>query len=626
MRVNPILPTRVAVCAAGAILAISLASCSPPGARALLQGEQLIQQGQFPAAIARLQTATELLPDNARAWNFLGLAYHGAQQPAAAIEAYQRALTLDRNLTAARFNLGCLLLEQNNPPAAAAELSTFTMLEPDSAEGWTKLGDAQLHLLQLTEADASFQRAVKIQPANPEAWNGMGMARAQRSRFPEAITCFTTALEHRTNYAPALRNLAILYHQHYRNYPLALRKYQEYAALQPPPSDVGSVLVLIRELENLLNPPPPPTNAALAVAVTQTSDPIGATGSARIAAARVPPATPPAPDTNRTSITVASRTTPPTPPPPARIRTPEPSPAPARTRQDDVTPEPTPAPSTPAPSTPAPSTPAPSPPAPSTPAPSTPAPSTPTIEPAPAALPVAVQSDTNRPGFWERVNPGNWRRLRSKPVVPVTPLSANPVRPLPEMTAAPAAALDSRGPTISPLPTPQVFQRYAYRNPPAPSPGDRAEAERHMAQGIAAQTENRWQEAMDAYRQAVEADPTYFDATYNLAVGYHAGGDLPRALPAYEHALSVRPRSFNARYNFALALAEARHPFEAADESARAIDLAPSDPRPHLLLANLCARELLDHARARTHYRKLLELEPDHEQAPSIRAWLAAHP
>ncbi len=605
MRVNPILPARIAVCAAGVILAISLASCSPPGARALLQGEQLIQQGQYPAAIARLQTATELLPDSARAWNFLGLAYHGAQQPAAAIEAYQRALTLDRNLTAARFNLGCLFLEQNNPAAAAAELSAFTMLEHESAEGWTKLGDAQLHLLQLTEADASFQRAVKLQPANPEAWNGMGMARAQRSRFPEAVTCFTTALEHRANYAPALRNLAILYHQHYRNYPLALRKYQEYAALQPPPSDVGSVLVLIRELENLLNPTAPATNTATAVAVTQTSDPISTTGLVRIAAPQVPPATPPAPDTNRTSITVATRTTPPPPSQPATLRTPEPPLAPPRARQDDVTPEPTPPPSTPPPSTPPPSTPPPS------------------IESTP---PVAVQSDTNRPGFWERVNPGNWRRLRSKPPVAVTPLSANPVRPLPEMTAAPAAALDTRGPTISPLPTPQVIQRYAYRNPPAPAEGNRAEAERHMARGIAAQTENGWQEAMDAYRQAVEADPAYFDASYNLAVGYHAGGDLNRALPAYEHALSIRPRSFNARYNFALALAEARHPFEAADESARAIDLASSDPRPHLLLANLCARELLDHARARTHYRTVLELEPDHEQAPSIRAWLAAHP
>src|SRR5262245_57168857 len=77
-----------------AVLAISLSSCAPPGPDALLQGEQLIKQGQYETAVARLKKATALLPKNAQAWNHLGLAYHGNRQPEEAARAYQAALAI----------------------------------------------------------------------------------------------------------------------------------------------------------------------------------------------------------------------------------------------------------------------------------------------------------------------------------------------------------------------------------------------------------------------------------------------------------------------------------------------------------------------------------------------------
>jgi hypothetical protein len=48
--------------------------------------------------------------------------------------------------------------------------------------------------------------------------------------------------------------------------------------------------------------------------------------------------------------------------------------------------------------------------------------------------------------------------------------------------------------------------------------------------------------------------------------------------------------------------------------------------RAHLALANLCAQSLHDTAQARTHYLKVLELEPDNAQAADIRFWLSANP
>src|SRR5262245_54524471 len=117
-------------------LLLTMAGCTPKGPRALLDGERLLSEGKFAQAISRLTTATQHLPGNAQAWNHLGLAYHRAGQPAAALKAYEQARRCDANLVPVRFNLGCLHLEQNNPSAAIGELTAYTLLQRDSVEGW----------------------------------------------------------------------------------------------------------------------------------------------------------------------------------------------------------------------------------------------------------------------------------------------------------------------------------------------------------------------------------------------------------------------------------------------------------------------------------------------------------
>src|SRR2546422_10661192 len=92
----------------GVVLTAGLAGCMPPGPRAVVDGERLMREGKYDRAVQELKTATELLPQNAKAWNYLGLAYHHAGQWTNATQAYRRALRLDQNLAAARYNLGCL--------------------------------------------------------------------------------------------------------------------------------------------------------------------------------------------------------------------------------------------------------------------------------------------------------------------------------------------------------------------------------------------------------------------------------------------------------------------------------------------------------------------------------------
>src|SRR5438552_3932470 len=128
---------------------LDFSGCTPAGQRAMLAGEELIQEGKCDEAIANLQTATGLLPKSAQAWNHLGLAYHGAKQFEPALKAYRTALALDHILGAARYKLGCLYLEQTNTPAAIEELTSYTLLQPGAPEGWIKLGTAQLRARRL---------------------------------------------------------------------------------------------------------------------------------------------------------------------------------------------------------------------------------------------------------------------------------------------------------------------------------------------------------------------------------------------------------------------------------------------------------------------------------------------
>src|SRR5438105_6882754 len=60
------------------IMGLLLAGCGEPGPRLVLEGKRLLEQKQYSQAIEKLRTATELLPTNALAFNYLGLAYHQA--------------------------------------------------------------------------------------------------------------------------------------------------------------------------------------------------------------------------------------------------------------------------------------------------------------------------------------------------------------------------------------------------------------------------------------------------------------------------------------------------------------------------------------------------------------------
>ncbi len=575
--------------------------CAPAGARALVKGERLLKEGKYSEAVQKFEEAAKAYPHSAKAWNYLGLGYQYSGDQKKAAQAYQQALALDRNLTAARYNLGALYLEQNFFPAAISELTTFTQLEPNNADGWMKLGLAQLQLAsslsgveknrQLDAAKKNFDSAQKLRPS-AETLNAIGLLQMQRGRPRDAIPSFTSALQQQPDYAPAALNLAVVYHQHLNERHLALLNYRKFLSVAKQAPEVAQVQKVVRQLENDLNP-----------SVVVASAPPTAKPPATLASKGASPSNA-APTKTETNFSKTTSKAPPI------ISSPKAQPSPRREAHVEVTklPDEPPLKS-----------------APDVPAIENPAPLSTSSEPPPRTFNRAPLPEKGA-GTLTKINPANWFKRKPKQTPPsITELPAT--RPSIEKSAE----VSERTPTekkqrnVATTRTTPTFPRYKYRMPSKPPEGKREEAEPFFSDGMQAQKDRRMVEALAAYRQAVKLDPSFYEAHYNMALAAHEVRELSAALAAYEQALAILPESVNARYNFAFTLQEAGYFHDAENELQKLLAQNPNETRAHLLLGNLCAQRLNQISNAREHYLKVLEAEPQHPQATQIRYWLAAH-
>ena len=570
---------------------ILLAGCGAPGPRSLLKGESLIQERRYEEAIEQLQNATALLPKNPQAWNHLGLAHHGAGQLDQAQSAYKKALQLDFNLAPVRYNLGCLALEQNDILGALEHLTSYTTFQPTSADGWIKLGNAQLRARRLDQAEKSYKNALEVRPRDPDALNGLGNVAYYRRKPQEALACFAAALGENANYAPAVLNSAIIHHSQ-NNRQQALHQFKQYAALAPASTGVDAIGSLVEQLQSEIAPSAPHVTASPPAIRTNALPP----PPARLAPTGGPPhvATAPQRGSSPPPIVVAPRTNVPA-AKPGTVAVARTAPITNKatdavqvTQVDDdfvVKPAQDVSPGTRRPTV--------------------------TETTATNVQPPAGTNADEKQGLIARLNPFNAR--------PKPPVATNTTTPVAVAAAPPTN-------TVRVAPPAPSYPRYNYASPTRPKAGNRREAERHFSQGVSAQRSGVLAQAVSKYQQATESDPAYFEAYYNLGLATYDLGKWKQSLSAYEVALALKPESIDTRYNFALALKQAGHPIDAAEELKQILRAKPSETRAHLSLGNLYAQQLAQPTEARQHYLKVLALEPAHPKGAEIRYWLAANP
>ncbi len=547
-------------------MAVLMTACTPPGPRALIKGKKLLDAGNYDAAALELETATSLMATNASAWNYLGLAYHRAGQGSNAAVAYTRALKLNRDLLEARFNLGCLWLEENKLDAAKSEFTAYTLRRGNVPDGWFKLGLAQLRATNSMAAEKSFREAINLNPKSAEALNGLGLAQLQRGRAADAVQSFSAALKQQPDYPPALLNLATVLQQDQSSRSEALRRYREYLALEPRAADWEAVNLVAQSL----TPPAAVQPRLVTNVVSRNMAATNATKPATTTTSR--PTTPPKPTANQNATKPSPLVfgTPPLPPQAAGevVKLPL-EPVVKKVvegSQNNVASKPV------------------------------------TMPTHPAGVPSPTAERRGLSSFTQETKSSGNDSLMSAPATNASPG------------------------VIVPEGDPVAGGRYVYQSPAIPQAGDRLAAEWSLVAGQQAQKIGRLSEAIQAYRRAGQLDGSYFEAHYRLGLTAFEMRSFRLALAAWETALALRPDSADARYNFALTLKASNYPNDAANEWEKMLALHPDEARGHLTLGNLYAEQLRDIPRARRHYGRVLQLDPRNPQAQAIRYWLVANP
>lgn len=133
----------------------------------------------------------------------------------------------------------------------------------------------------------------------------------------------------------------------------------------------------------------------------------------------------------------------------------------------------------------------------------------------------------------------------------------------------------------------------------------------------AAQLRNNEQiAAIESLRRAVEVDPNYFEAQYQLGTVLFGGGDVASAIQHFEQAVAARPDMAVVHSQLGLALAQMGRTAEARHHMARASELDPDNVSNLINVGVLMARAG-DLNTALWYFRRAVSLDPKDQVARS---------
>ena len=191
-------------CLIAALALVGGVGCKPPGARAMFEGESLLQAGKPKEAAFQFEQATQHLPIEWRAWNFLGLARHRAGNLEGADQAYQKAVELvgKRRYSSSHpsfvleFNLGRLCLDRKRPVEAQNHLVTFAAQDQSFAACYW-LAEAYRANGHAGAAAEMLARAITVRSDSAVTWNRLGVVQLKLGQATNAIASFVQALKHK---------------------------------------------------------------------------------------------------------------------------------------------------------------------------------------------------------------------------------------------------------------------------------------------------------------------------------------------------------------------------------------------------------------------------------------------
>jgi tetratricopeptide (TPR) repeat protein len=175
-------------------------------------GTQQAKQGRNSQAIAELNQAIQLNPNDPNLYLNRGVTHYQEGNLTAALEDYNQALKLNPNFAEALSNRSQVYVAQQRYDEAINDASRAIQLNPNLTEAYLNRGNAYFGKNNLDGATQDYQKVLQLKPdpANQsKAYNNLGNVNAAQKQLDTAITNYDQAILLVRGYADAFFNRAL---------------------------------------------------------------------------------------------------------------------------------------------------------------------------------------------------------------------------------------------------------------------------------------------------------------------------------------------------------------------------------------------------------------------------------
>lgn len=151
------------------------------------KGNEFLNLGKLPEAIANYRAVVELTPRDAGAYIALGYAQLEAADLDAAKTNFASALAIDAESVDAHFFMGQLLVRQRLPKQALQSYKAALALKPDFDFAWCELAQVHVGVADLDAALNAFSKASSLNPSLADAAIGKVKTLLGLERWQEAL-------------------------------------------------------------------------------------------------------------------------------------------------------------------------------------------------------------------------------------------------------------------------------------------------------------------------------------------------------------------------------------------------------------------------------------------------------
>lgn len=240
---------------------------------AFREGIRGLDKGKYTQSARLFLKAIDEGPDNATRgtiYNYLGICYSKLDQQDQACAAFEMSMRLNPNLVAPVYNLGVLMLAQEDVTNAVSFFEKATSMDPNETRALEFLAQIHAKNRRWHQSRAALNEAMKRTPRSPRILTASALLELEINNVDQAITFLNEALAHDAYYPPAIYNLAVVNHRWLKNDTQAAAFYRDYIRVSPDSTYAEKARSVLKELSVPASPAAATSNVPAGVSSTPT--------------------------------------------------------------------------------------------------------------------------------------------------------------------------------------------------------------------------------------------------------------------------------------------------------------------------------------------------------------------